>query len=179
MIAIIGMSDATLKHVPTGCELWGMPWHEGYWRNFTRLFEMHDIRLLENETTCRPNGYIQRLKDADVPLYMQKPYFDNVTEYPFDSVPTQYFNSSVAYMMALAIAENPDEIGIYGVDMKSGDEFGYQKPNMEYLIGLAEGKGIKVTVPDESPLMKFNGDGIMFADFYPKYEGRYGWLGGN
>jgi len=32
---------------------------------------------------------------------------------------------------------------VYGVDMKADDEYGYQKPNMEYLIGLARGKGIQ------------------------------------
>ena len=48
---------------------------------------------------------------------------------------------------------------------------------MEYLIGLARGRGIKVTVPDASPLLKFNPAGIRFYDHMPVYHKRYGWLG--
>jgi hypothetical protein len=49
---------------------------------------------------------------------------------------------------------------------------------MEYLIGLARGRGIEVTIPDESPLCKFNGKGIKFGkDHLPEYVDRYGWLG--
>jgi len=83
----------------------------------------------------------------------------------------------VAYMMALAISENYDEINIFGVDMVADDEFGYQKPNMEYLIGLAEGRGIIVNIQEKSPLLKFHSDGIYFGSTQPKYKDRYGWLG--
>lgn len=179
-IAIVGLSPTTHNQTPLGdpgWDIWGLPWDEGYWVHYDRLFEMHDMRLIDNDNNRRPKDYLERLQEIEVPLYMQEKYYSNVTAYPFDDVPTDYFNSSIAYMLALAIAENPNKIGIYGVDMKGDDEYGYQKPNIEYLIGLAEGKGIEVIIPDESPLMKFNGEGIMFADFYPKYVGRYGWLG--
>ena len=124
---------------------------------------------------------MERLVECDVPLYMQSKYFDSATRYPFDEVATtigrHYFNSSIAYAMALAIHEGAEEIAIYGVDMKGDDEYGYQKPNMEYLIGLAIGKGIKVTIPDESPLCKFQSTGIKFYSHSPTYHKRYGWLG--
>jgi hypothetical protein len=100
--------------------------------------------------------------------------------YPFDQVAATtgaYWNSSIAYMLALAIHEGAEEIAIYGVDMKGDDEYGYQKPNMEYLIGLAIGRGIKVTIPDASPLLKFNPVGVKFFDHTPVYVQRYGWLG--
>lgn len=137
------------------------------------MFEMHDFRLLKSEHSKRKQGYLQRLETCDVPLYTQ-------ANYPFDEVAKTtgyYWNSSIAYAMALAIHEGAEEIGVYGVDMKGDDEYGYQKPNMEYLVGLARGMGIKVHIPEQSPLCKFNGDGIKFYDFSPIYKDRYGWLG--
>jgi hypothetical protein len=79
-----------------------------------------------------------------------------------------YFNSSVGFMLALAIHEGAEEIAIYGVDMRADEEYGYQRPNCEYLIGLARGKGIKVHIPDVCPLCKYQND-PGFA-----YFGRYG-----
>jgi len=179
-VAIVGLSPTTHDLAPfydPDWEVWGLPWDDGWWVYYDRLFEMHDLRLLESEASKRRLGYFDKLKEVDVPLYMQEKYFENVTPYPFDAIEIKYFNSSIAYMLALAIHEKAEEIGIYGVDMKGDDEYGYQKPNIEYLLGLAEGKGIKVTVPDESPLLKFNNTGIWFYDEKPVYVDRYGWLG--
>jgi hypothetical protein len=179
-VAIVGMSQ-TAHDAPWGTdwEMWGLPWHDAYWVQMDRHFEMHDIRLLESEHSKRDEGYMDRLKGFKT-LYMQEAYLPNATPYPFDEVAKttgRYWNSSVAYAMALAIHEGAEEIGIWGVDMKGSSEYGYQKPNMEYLIGLAMGKGIKVYVPDASPLLKFNETGIGFYDHMPVYVERYGWLG--
>lgn len=183
-IAIVGLSPATHHMAPWGdpdWEIWGLPWDEGYWPYMDRLFEMHDMRLLESEHSRRKDGYFDRLKDCGVPLYMQSAD-DSIGSiaYPFDDVAETtgyYWNSSIAYALAMAIHEGATEIGIFGVDMKGDDEYGYQRPNLEYLIGLAIGKGIKVYIPDESPLCKFQPTGIKFFDHEPTYVGRYGWLG--
>lgn len=79
--------------------------------------------------------------------------------------------------MALAIHEGAEEIGLWGVDMKDGEEYAYQRPNMEYLIGLAEGNGIGVFIHPDSSLCKFKSDGIKFYNHEPAYVDRYGWLG--
>lgn len=183
-IAIVGLSPATHDQAPFGnpeWEVWGLPWDKGYWPLYSKLFEMHDLRLLESEHSKRGEGYIEFLKETGVPLYMQKAYFPEATRYPFDEVSktigAYYFNSSIAYAMALAIHSQAEEIAIYGVDMKGDDEYGYQKPNMEYLVGFARGKGIKVTIPEESPLCKFQNTGIRFYNHAPTYVKRYGWLG--
>jgi hypothetical protein len=52
------------------------------------------------------------------------------------------------------------------VDMRADEEYSYQRANCEYLIGLARGKGIKVHIPEVSPLLKFSG--------FDGYKGRYG-----
>lgn len=175
-VAIIGLSPATHNQAPWDdptWQKWGLPWDEGYWRFMDRCFEMHDFRLLVSEHSKRPKEYFSRLAEIDH-LYTQDNYpFDDVAK----SIGGYYFNSSIAYAMALAIHEGAEEIGIYGVDMKGDDEYGYQKPNMEYLVGVARGKGIKVLIPKESPLCKFQDTGIRFFDHTPTYVDRYGWLG--
>lgn len=182
-VAIVGLSPTTHDQAPWNdpeWEIWGLPWDEGYWPRMARLFEMHDLRLLIGEHCRRKPGYMERLQDCGVPLYMQDNSLSCATRYPFEEVEKttgRYWNSSIAYAMAMAIHEGAEEIGVYGVDMKGDDEYGYQKPNMEYLIGLAIGKGIKVHIPEESPLLKFQASGIKFYDHMPVYVERYGWLG--
>jgi hypothetical protein len=140
---------------------------------------MHDMRLLKSEHCKRKDGYFDRLQQCNN-LFMQESC-DYASRYPFEevaaSIGISYWNSSIAYAMAMAIHENAEEIGIFGVDMTGGDEYAYQRPNMEYLIGFARGKGIKVHIPQESALCKFVGTGILFYKHAPTYVDRYGWLG--
>jgi hypothetical protein len=179
-VAIVGLSPATHDFAPfwDGTEKWGMPWDEGYWRHYSRLFEMHDIELIRN-VPCRKDNYSDRLRDCEVPLYMQEKYYPNATPYPFDEVAKvtgAYWNSSIAYMLALAITEGYEKISVYGVDMRDDEEYFYQRPNCEYLIGLARGRGIEVVIPDASPLCKFNGSKILFGKELQNYPERYGKL---
>lgn len=64
--------------------------------------------------------------------------------------------SSIAYMLAKAIddceREGIREIGIFGVMQASETEFVYQRPGIQYFIGEAMKRGIKVAAPRESCL---------------------------
>lgn len=72
----------------------------------------------------------------------------------------RYFTNSISYMIAYALFEGAVtgnqwmEIAIYGVDMAVGDEYIAQRPSCEYWIGIAEGMGVKVTIPNASDLCK-------------------------
>jgi len=57
-------------------------------------------------------------------------------------------------MIALAITEGFEEIGIYGVDMAVGKEYIKERPSVEYFLGIARGRGIKVIIPDACDLLK-------------------------
>lgn len=167
-IAIVGMSPSA-NDAPfgkSGWECWGMPWHPDLWVMFDRVFEMHDL----SHEDLFNDAYIEKLKGLEIPLYMQEAYFENATQYPFDDIGTDYFSSSIGYMMALAIKENPSCISIYGVDMADDTEYRHQRPNLEYLIGLARGKGIIVNVHESSPVMKFKSNVEGHG-----YTTRYGW----
>ncbi len=65
-----------------------------------------------------------------------------------------YFTNSISYMVALAIDWGYKEIGVWGVDMATATEWGSQRPSCEFWLGIALGKGIKLTIPHESDLVK-------------------------
>jgi hypothetical protein len=93
------------------------------------------------------------------------PYVD-LTNYPLQKVVeffgTDYFSNTVDYALALAIYEGFTEIDLYGVQMEEGSEYAFEKPGVEYWIGRAQGKGIKVTVFGESTIMKTR-DGKLYG----------------
>jgi hypothetical protein len=84
--------------------------------------------------------------------------FPTSITYPLDQMIAQfrrdYFHSTVDYMLALAISEGFEDIGVWGIDMAHDSEYEHQKPSGSYWIGVAEGRGIRVTLPPESALLK-------------------------
>lgn len=160
-VAIVGLAGDCRDSVPwsdPAWELWGLPWDAEGWPRLHRTFEMHD--------DLTPDAaYSERLQSC-ARLYTQ-------ANYPVAEVAQTtggVFESSVAYMLALAIHEGAEEIGIWGVTMEGNDEYAYQRPNCEYLIGLARGRGIKVFVHERSSLCKYGRK-------FPIYPERYGAVG--
>jgi hypothetical protein len=157
-VAIVGLSPTSHAQAPWSdpeWDLWGLPW-DADWPRFHRTFEMHDAAALKHYYPDTKK-HLERLKEC-ADLHMHEPLVPNAVRYPIEDVIQtvgDYFCSSISYAMALAIHERADEIALFGIDMKADDEHGYQKPNMEYLLGLARGKGIKVHIPESSPLCKF------------------------
>lgn len=109
--------------------------------------------------------HVAGLRMSKVPIYMLEKHDDipMSVRYPIEEVTkligkatakdTPYLESSIAYMLAQAILENVDRVGIWGVDLHCESEYAYQRPNLEYLIGLARGKGVKVFIPPQSQLL--------------------------
>lgn len=67
-----------------------------------------------------------------------------------------YYTSTPAEMLALALYEGFEEIHLYGIDMLQAEEWGYQRSGCEYYVGFARGRGIKVYIPQTSALCKAN-----------------------
>lgn len=155
-VAIIGCSPSA-DGAPWGDQTWtkwGVRQDDRYWHRFDTVFEIHRKELLSESQQVKMQS---RLEVVDVPIYMRENYgFSNGLIYPYEAIFDafgRYLTSSVAYMLALAILNDAEEIGIWGVDMNE-DEYGHQRPNFEYLIGFAKGRGIKVTIPETCPLLK-------------------------
>lgn len=100
------------------------------------------------------------LKDG-IPFYTSHPHplYPNHVVYPFDQVVrnigTYYLNGSVAYALALAISEGATEIGMWGADFSYPNAHVSEsgRANVEFLMGLAMARGIKVFVAQSSTLM--------------------------
>ena len=168
-IAIIGLGPSGEKH-PPDWERWGVPW-DSYAPQYDRLFEPHDRALWET----RKGNYLERLQSMTVPIYMQKTHKDipMSMEYPLEQMQQafgDYFGSTPAYMLAFAVACEPDVIGLWGIDLK--DDYDHQRPNLEYLIGIGVGRGIQMHVSQESRLMThrpedvFNGKTVIYPERY-------------
>ncbi len=89
----------------------------------------------------------------DIPLSVRYPIEDVTALIGKTALGTPYLESSIAYMLALAIHERVDRVGIWGVDLHCESEYAYQRPNLEYLIGLGRGLGMKIYVPPQSALL--------------------------
>jgi hypothetical protein len=174
VIQIVGLSPS-YKRAPPEPESWGLPWSPLNTR-YDVWFEMHDRSIFER----RGPEYVDTLRKADRPIYMQREWDDipNSVEYPLISVIADtgcdYFQSSIAYMLGLAIHEHKD-INLYGVDNHAGDEFAEERPCNEYLLGVAVGRGLQIWIHHSSSLLKFAPDNA-YLDKIVTYQRRYGWL---
>lgn len=135
----------------------------------THWFDLHTAATIGTDA-----AHTKWLTETDIPVYMWEPApeWKSALVYPRQEVlhafsaftGGRYFTNSISWMVAFAMwnileagdGQAPDdaEIGIYGVDMAQGSEYAAQRPSCEYWIGLAEGLGISVTVPDTSDLLK-------------------------
>lgn len=72
--------------------------------------------------------------------------------YPFEDIKakfrTDYFSSSIAYMIAYALYYGYEKIWLYGVEFDSFNfEYEQEKAGTEYWIGMARGLGAEVIIP--------------------------------
>jgi len=127
-----------------------------------RHFELH-IWDYHNVDWNSPE-YTKFMAEMSGPVYTLEPVagIPACTPYPKEEVmrhygpPAVYFyTSSLSWMFALAILEQPDEIGLFGVDMSAAEEiYLQQRAGCHYWIGKAWEAGIKVTVPPQSDLLR-------------------------
>ena len=125
----------------------------------TRWFEIHGDLGWAESGTWGASKYVDWLNDQDFMIYAQsREYIKRAVAYPLDEMIAKhslyFFTSTFAYMMALAIAEGAEEIGLYGIDMTLPGEYASQRPAMQHFIVMCMAMGIKVGAPDESDIMR-------------------------
>lgn len=179
-VAIVGFADSTRDLAPNAdpaWELWSLNQvyrHVARWTDPAlqdrneypiRHFEIH-LRSIFEADMVRDTDYLGWLTRCPVPIYMveRDPQFPNSVRYPLEAVTARfpgphpltpaYHQSTISYQVALALLEGFEEIAIYGVDLVVGEEYSYQKPNLEWWLGLAQGMGVKITLPTGSALTK-------------------------
>jgi len=107
---------------------------------------------------------LESRRGTDFPIYMLEQFDDipGCVVYPFEDVihmiPSaaeylKYFTQSFSYMIALGLYEGFDEIHVYGIEMGSSTEYGYQKPCAEFWLGVALGMGKKLVLTPKCKLL--------------------------
>jgi hypothetical protein len=158
-VALVGFASTSIGDAPWDdptYALWGMNQLYRHIPRLTRHFEMHSNYM---DAVVEGTDYEEFLKTCPIPSYMVEhhPEFPNSVKFPIDRMVEQfgdYFTSTVAFMLALAIDEGFERIDLFGIDLVVGVEYQVQKSCVEYLIGVAMGKGIEVGIPLASALLK-------------------------
>ncbi len=173
-VAICGTAEPHWRHAPFGDPSWEIWTCGGIFAVAPRIdrhFEIHDKAETckgwgePAEEEAQRNVYWNWLAGQGDKVFLKTilPETPNATPFPIDALcqmfPDKYFTNSVSYMIALAIAEGVDEIGLWGIDMALGgdgesDEYGRQRPSVEYYLGIATGMGIAVHLPPETTLLQ-------------------------
>ena len=168
-VALVGFADSwkTAPFDDASIEIWGLNELWKYVPRWDRWFEIHDDETLGVTKRDLTEGEIKRHLDwlaaqpAGKPIYMRPEFCDGrfpaAVPLPLSALCAQfgrYFTSTIGYMIAMAIMEGYDWIGLYGIDLASDVEYRFQRPNAEYLVGLAKGMGKTVVLAETSAMLK-------------------------
>jgi hypothetical protein len=121
-------------------------------------FEIHS-NLLWPEYQSYGIPYVKWLNEKSFPLMaIDKSLFPRAQLFPWRELVREFgpyfFTSTFAWMAAFALHQGAKEIGFFGVDMSSKDEYITQRPGGHYFITLAKQRGIKLNIPNESDLIQ-------------------------
>ena len=168
-VCIVGLGQNLwdgLESEPLMGELWSL--NQGHtvfapelMARFTRWFQIHPWGPMVARQQAKV-GHLEWLARCGIPIYLEEVQSAVPTSirYPYEDVVatigSNYFaTNSFGYMIALAIHEGFEEIRLYGADFGPKDTADvYARPCIEFLLGLAQGRGIKVWVPEESALLR-------------------------
>lgn len=164
-VAIVG-GAWTRKQAPyddAGWDIWAFSSLRLHTPRITRWFEMHapgDLRGQLRRATRRRHSYasyVRFLRRLHCPVYVQRTPArrSRFVTYPITDAVAEFgrcFSGTASYMLALAIMEQYDVIGLWGVHLDAGTAFARQRPAVEYLLGVARQRGIELYVPDACSL---------------------------
>lgn len=185
-VALIGGEPSTVRHAPwddPSWEIWAHTSVNRYCKRVDRWFELHPPHVFKAETVPGGSKHGRQdwwgwLKNLREPVYMQERYPEvpSSVRYPVERVLTEYpryLSSTVAWMIALALTEGVDVIGLWGIHFQSGSEYQEQRAGCEFWIGMAMGRGVHVKIPEACPLLKEPKDLYGYESHTPeKYAAR-------
>lgn len=150
---------STARLAPFGNEawtLWGLPWVR--YPRIDAVFEVHEqTRYDQVKITYDPSA-----RNPEAVVYCP-PCRDHAYEgmerkrYPLRAVraslPFAPLENTVCYQLALALHLGATEIGLWGVHMTTEREHLRERAGVLYFIGLAHGRGVRITIPPGCPLL--------------------------
>lgn len=141
------------------CEIWGVNQLYRFIPRADRWFQIH-TNWDDKDRWAAGTDQAAWLAQCPIPVYMTdlNPAIPNSVRYPAERVMAElkthdYFTSSIAFMVALAIAEGFHEIGIYGIDLVIGREWDFEKACVEFYLGIAHARGLEYHLPQGCALL--------------------------
>lgn len=143
-----------------------------------RIFHMDDVRVQEVRAEANPESNIAkmlqwlRVHPGPIITSREHPDYQGLVAFPLqevlNSLGQAYFNSTAAYAVAYAIHIGVKRLSLFGCDFTYPNSHDAEKGRgcLEYWIGIASARGIKLTIPKTSSLL----DGI-----YPLQDRFYGY----
>ncbi len=129
------------------------------------VFHMDDIRVQERRAEAAPESNIAAmvrwLKHSRVPVVTSRahPDYPALVEFPLEDVLNNlqhdYFNSTAAYAVAMAIHVGATKISCFGFDFTYANSHQAEKGRacVEFWLGVAQERGIKLSMPKTTTLM--------------------------
>jgi len=175
-VAIIGFSEGR-KDAPWEDAQWSEKWicnrlgvvlEKENNTNWTRHFDPHQIGWTKDHFS--PELYAEYLAflirdHGERILYHPSAFEGALSSSPFPLqqclavTRRKYLTCAISYQIAYAIFLGAEKIGLWGIDLREDTEYGYERPNVEWLLGLADGRGVDIVLPDGCALL--NNDGNM------------------
>lgn len=151
-IIIIGTGPGW-ENAPMEGETWGV--NRLILRRPVKLtFQLHDIDWQLKGNIRQIEEQIKEINRLGIPVITSKKHklLPTAIPFPIDEMPFKYFTNSIAYMVAYAMYKGATEIDLYGVSFFLENEYLIQRPCVEFWLGHAMAKGIKVTVHDPTTI---------------------------
>jgi len=165
-LAIVGTAPSSMGLAPFDdpeWDIWSLTVLYDKIPRWTHWYELHDVENIISMAKKEPQkfgGYLEFLQSIGPKVTIARPHpeLPEATIFPKDEALERFgrgaFTSSISWMMAKAIMEGYEEIGLWGIDMVAQEEYAWQRPGCYYFLGVCKGQGIKTHLPLESDLMK-------------------------
>lgn len=130
-----------------------------------RVFHMDDVRIQEIRAAAEPDSNIAAMlkwmKTHPGPIVTSRahPDYPGLVEFPLEDVVNAceeaYFNGTAAYAVAYAVFHRVGKISMFGCDFTYPNAHDAEKGRacVEYWLGMAVERGIKLAVPKTSSLL--------------------------
>lgn len=159
-VAIVGTAPSSRGLAPLNDPEWEIWACSPGNQNLSRVDVWFEVHSLEAEwvdcENARKVEWIEFLKDKPkvvmdkvypgIPGSRPYPILDLIQE--FDG--SWFFTSTPSMMMALAIAQKVDVIGVFGVDLAQAAEYACERSGFQFWIREAGKRGIQIIIPPES-----------------------------
>jgi len=105
-----------------------------------KIFQLHNPTIWESGCKNIKEKLIVAWDKEGFGFCQVLPYKELVKEFG------EVFPSSISWMLAYALFLGYDDIELHGVDMMGVSEYAGQRDHLFYLIGVARGRGVKITM---------------------------------